>query len=155
MSPEMRRPTARRSAASTAPAGPENLQAGRLEWASKVQWRLADVDAFLCGSRQRSSNVRSGSDPALPRRPCGFTTEVLCYSFRSSLKNEGLQGPQKADSQNPFERRQEASIVARRSRRNKIHLGVGCFDLHLGAIAPGFASVLKCDTDGRVRMSLS
>jgi hypothetical protein len=48
-----------------------------------------------------------------------------------------------------------AEGIARRSRRNKIPSGVGCFDLHLGAIAPGFASVLKCDTDGRVGMSLS
>ena len=48
-----------------------------------------------------------------------------------------------------------AEGIARRSRRNEIPLGVGCFDLHQGAIAPGFASVRKCDTDGRVGMSLS
>jgi hypothetical protein len=36
-----------------------------------------------------------------------------------------------------------AEGIARRSRRNEIPLGVGCFDLHLGAIAPGFASVLN------------
>jgi hypothetical protein len=84
--------------------------------------------------RSRPTNVRNGSDPALPRRPssagrqsgvacpatgqnlyaevlggdvrlcicgrpssggkvfsCGFTTEVLCYSFRLSLKTKGCE----------------------------------------------------------------
>src|SRR5277367_4547810 len=108
----------------------------------------AEVDSEVRTSAQGRTRP-SRADPAGSRQKCCVT------HFGRLLKTKGCKDPQKADSQNPFERRQEASIVARRSRRNKIPSGVGCFDLHLGAMAPGFASVLKCDTDGRVRMSLS
>ena len=64
---------------SIAPAGPENLRAERLEWASKVQRRLADVDAFLGGSRQRCSNDRNGSIPAF-RDPRNEVCEFALYS---------------------------------------------------------------------------
>ena len=96
-----------------------------------------------------ADRVRAG------RYSLGLDRSVVLLISVFSQKTKGCEASQKVDSQNPFERRQEASTASGRSRRNKIPLGVGCFDLHLGAIAPGFASVLKCDTDGRVRMSLS
>jgi hypothetical protein len=129
---------------------------------SRIQL-CADLKRKLGVSLSRTGGRRGCTTLHLRQTDFGRGGILLRFHGRSAVslisvvsqKTMGCEASQKADSQNPFERRQEASIVARRSRRNKIHLGVGCFDLHQGAIAPGFASVLKYDTDGRVRMSLS